>query len=450
MKMILRLAVFLGLPVSALADPLLTSWFTVHSDDVARIYRSDADRRAGETTTTWSNGRQTQAQPARTGIQQILVSTNWIYVRTTGLPSQIMGPWYMDASHNREFPNLPTDQNILLCLPRHPVPETQREWQKLGDIGMTVDGVPIFDPTDSFSYSHTAGRDADPMAGLGRGDGIWDRDALVNEGITFDAGFGHQQNWGRYHYHTQAIALRYELGDHVDFDATTKLYHESASEPTRHSPIIAWLDDGYPVYGPYGYANPTYAASGLRRMISGYVPRDGHNGSDNLAQTGRNSLPAWEARESQRSATLTSEETGPAVSTRYPLGHFLQDYAYRGDLGQTQGREFDLDENNGRWCVTPEFPNGTYAYFTTIDASGKPIYPYLMGKHYHGRPLGRVIRNIRERVEPYFTSTGAAKGKTSSVTPAGTKEQSATAGQPASAGSPTITLLWHPENGGGY
>ena len=434
MKVILRLLIFLALPVMGSADPLLTSWFTLHSDDTARLYHTDAARLAGESVTTWSNGRQTQAQPARTGIQQILVSTNWIYIRSTGLPSQIMGPWYMDAQHYRAFPNLPTDQNILLCLPRHPVMETDAEFQHLGDIGMTVDGVVIFDPTDSFSYSHAAGRDADPRAGLGRGDGIWDRDALVNEGQTFDPGLGHQQNWGRYHYHAQAIALRYELGDHVDFDPATKTYHESAGEPTRHSPILAWLDDGYPVYGPYGYANPTNAASGLRRMISGYVPRNGQDGADDLTQTGRRSLPAWAARESDRSATLGAEETGPAVSTRYPVGHFVQDYAYRGDLGQTQGQDFDLDESNGRWCVTPEFPQGTYAYFTTIDANGQPIYPYLMGKRYHGRPYGRVIRNIRERVVPYFTSAAAPPVKTSSASPA-----------PA-----TTTLVWQPGNDAGY
>jgi len=434
MKVILRLVIFLALPVTGSADPLLTSWFTLHSDATARLYRTDSARLAGESVTTWSNGRQTQGRPARTGIQQILFSTNWIYLRSTGLPSQIMGPWYLDAQHYRAFPNLPTDQNILLCLPRHPVVETDAEFQHLGDIGMTVDGVAIFDPTDSFSYSHAAGRDADPRAGLGHGDGLWDRDAMVNEGQTFDPGLGHQQNWGRYHYHAQAIALRYELGDHVDFDPATKTYQESAGEPTRHSPILAWLDDGYPVYGPYGYANPTNTASGLRRMISGYALRNGQNGTDDLNQTGRRSLPAWAARESDRSATLADDETGPDVSARYPLGHFVQDYAYRGDLGQTPGQDFDLDENNGRWCVTPEFPQGTYAYFTTIDAGGQPVYPYMMGMRYHGRPFGRVIRNIRERVVPYFTSATATAVKTSAASP----------------GAATTTLVWQPGNDGGY
>ena len=30
-------------------------------------------------------------------------------------------------------------------------------------------------------------------------------------------------------------------------------------------------------------------------------------------------------------------------------------------------KDSSLDRNNGRFCVTPDFPNGTYAYFATID-----------------------------------------------------------------------------------
>jgi hypothetical protein len=433
MKLILRLLIFLVLPVRGVADPELTSWFTLRSDQTARIYRTDADKLAGLAQTTWSNGRQTQAQPARTGIQEIMYSANWVYIRSTGLPTQIMGPWYDDARHYRFFPNLPVDQHILICLPRHPVPETRREFEKLGDIGITVDGVPIFDANDAFSYAHAEAEDASPRAGIGRGDGLWDRDAMVNESVTFDPGLGHQQNWGRYHYHAEAIALRYELGDHVDFDPVAKTYHESAGAPTRHSPILGWLWDGYPLYGPYGYANPTNPASGLRRMISGYVLRNGKNGTDNLVATGRRSLPAWQARESGRSAELADAETGPDAGGWFPPGHYLQDYAYRGDLGQAQGRDFDLDEYNGRWCVTPEFPQGTYAYFTTIDAQGKPVYPYVMGKHYHGRPQGRVIGWLNEPVTSYFNNNPA-----SAVAPAPDPQKA------------TTTLVWNPGNGGDY
>jgi hypothetical protein len=188
-----------------------------------------------------------------------------------------MGPW-----QNGYFPNLPTDQQFIFALPRHPKVQTTRNFNRLGEIGLFVDGVRMFDAGDAFSYSHENGRDADPRAGLGRGDGVWNRDALVNEMRTFDASFAHQQQFGTYHYHVEPIALRYELGDHVDFDPATKTYHESAGAPAHHSPIIGWMQDGYPLYGPYGYSNPTNPASGLRRMVSGFVLRNGRNGTDNL------------------------------------------------------------------------------------------------------------------------------------------------------------------------
>jgi len=423
MKAILAVIVS-GLALDVFADPQLTSWFTADSGKFAQIYRNDSKKFSGEPQTTWINGRNNQSQPAFSGVQEILSSSNWVYIRSTGLGSHIMGPW-----ENGRFPNLPTDQNFIFAIPRHPTVQTERRFNPMGEIGMFVDGVRMFDANDAFSYSHADGEDASPRAGIGQGDHLWNRDAYVNERRTFDAALGHQQNWGRYHYHAEPLALRYLLGDHVDFDATTKTYHESKTTPTKHSPILGWMQDGYPIYGPYGYSNPTNAANGVRRMVTGFVVRDGKNGADNLTQTGRRTLPAWEAREHDRATTLQNSETGPAVNEQYPLGHYLEDYAYLGDLGKKAGRDFDLDELNGRWCVTPEFPHGTYAYFTTIDASGQPVYPYNMGRRYHGNPWGCLVRSIAEPVTVNFINHA--------------NTALAPTGQPAK----TTTLTW---NANGY
>ena len=57
----------------------------------------------------------------------------------------------------------------------------------------------------------------------------------------------------------------------------------------------------------------------------------------------------------------------------------------------------DLDEHNGRFAKTPDYPNGTYAYYATID-SGKsassgpfknykePKFPYILGDSYKAVP----------------------------------------------------------------
>jgi len=426
MKTLFFAIIFCAHAVTVFADPPITSWFTLGAGKFAQIYRTPAEKYSGRPETTWSNGRNVQSQPAYCGVQEIVSSSNWVYVFSTGLGSQIMGPW-----QNGFFPNLPTDQHFIFAVPRHPRIETTKNFQRLGEIGMFVDGVRMFDAGDAFSYSHQNGRDADPRAGIGQGDRIWNRDALVNEVRTFDASFAHQQDRGTYHYHVEPIALRYELGDHVDFDPATQTYHESSAAPTKHSPIMGWMQDGFPLYRPIGYSNPTNPASGLRRMVSGFVLRNGQNGADNLAQTGRNTLPAWAAREQNRSAALQNFETGPNVSENFPLGHYMEDYAYLGDCGKILGEDFDLDELNGRWCVTPEFPQGTYAYFTTIDARGWPVYPYNMGRRYRGHANGQLVRGIFEPVTTNFLAHA---------------ETTASAARISAAKS--TTMIWNASSGG--
>ena len=115
--------------------------------------------------------------------------------------------------------------------------------------------------------SRTEDRDHFRDLGL-TGDGVWNRDGWFNEGVTFDAALAHQA--GKvYHYHAHPIALRYQLGDHVTYDSTANTYAESPAAVSQHSPIIAWAADGFPVYGPYGYSDPTNAASTVRRITGG-------------------------------------------------------------------------------------------------------------------------------------------------------------------------------------
>jgi len=35
-------------------------------------------------------------------------------------------------------------------------------------------------------------------------------------------------------------------------------------------------------------------------------------------------------------------------------------------------------------CVTPEYPSGTYAYFTTTNSSYYPLFPFVIGNAYQG------------------------------------------------------------------
>ena len=44
----------------------------------------------------------------------------------------------------------------------------------------------------------------------------------------------------------------------------------------------------------------------------------------------------------------------------------------------------DLDIHNGRFCITPDYPAGTYAYFVTLDRQYAGAYPYTPGPTYYG------------------------------------------------------------------
>lgn len=122
-----------------------------------------------------------------------------------------------------------------------------------------------------------------------------------------------------------------------------------------HSKIVGLAFDGYPIYGPFGYTDPLDSSSDIKRMASSYrtKPLDTHRPT-NYKYTDAYGI----------------EDIG------YPLlaGAFVEDYEYLSLLG-------DLDSYNGRYCKTPDYPNGTYAYFLTFADDGLlyPAYPYIIG-----------------------------------------------------------------------
>jgi len=424
----IRLLLMLLASGTALADPQLSSWYTADSGQYARLYQSTADETSGTVSKTWSRGSGTQSLPTYVDVSEILYSSSWVYIRSSGLAGHIMGPWYLDAAKASNFPNFPSNTAKIYRIPRTPTYPATKSLTGLGASGCMVNGVSMFDMRDAFSYVSASSTDATPVNGL-TGDGVWNRDAYHNEAVTFDAALAHQAG-NNYHYHAQPIALRYQLGDHVNYNATTNRYTESTAAVTKHSPILAWAADGLPIYGPYGYSSPLNPNGGVRRMISGFVPRNGSYGTTNLASTGRTTLPAW----AQRIQTVTFK-SGPAVNSTYSLGQYIEDNDYLGDHGYALGTDFDLNEQNARWCVTPEFPSGTYAYFTTINADGTPAYPYTTGRQYYGNPTGGST-TIGETVTTYYN---------------GGPNKAAVANAPAVNGtSGNVTLTWSAVEGGTY
>src|SRR5688572_26263425 len=250
-------------------------------------------------------------------VQQVQYSTPYVYVSATCIPGYDIGPWAGN-------PNIPANQNFVFKITRTPVENTGTlTATPNGHIGVWTNGVSIFNAKDAFSYNNQ---------------GVWNQDAIPNEGASFDDCLGHPAPNGEYHHHLNPTCLY----DDVD--------------NSFHSPIIGYAFDGFPIYGTFAYAN-TNGTGAIVQMKSSYRLRN---------ITVRNTYYDG-----------SSVTPGPDVSASYPLGKYIEDYEYVAGLG-------DLDEHNGRFCITPEYPAGIYAYFVTIDSIGDPVYPYVLGPQYYG------------------------------------------------------------------
>lgn len=228
-------------------------------------------------------------------------------------------------------PNVASNQNFVYKITRFP---QQNNGNPVaiggGHTGVLTNGGSIFSAQDANTYNNQ---------------GVWHQNGYYFEYPSFDNCLGHPQQQGEYHHHVAPKCL---------FDET---------DSTHHSAIIGFAFDGFPIYGAYGYTNVN-GTGGIKRMNSSYAIRN---------ITDRTTLPNG----------TTASSAGPSLSA-YSLGHYLEDYVYTTGSG-------DLDEHNGRFCVTPEFPDGTYAYFVTIDATLSPAYPYTLGTTYHGTvPSGNI------------------------------------------------------------
>lgn len=284
-------------------------------------------------------------QPAN--VQAVHYTSSTVYVSCSDIPAYDIGPWVPN-------PNTATDQHFVYAIPRTPAQNTGNPIQTpLGHAAVWVNGVSVFNSKDANSYNNM---------------NVWHSNAVVVEANGFDECLGHPDQADEYHHHQNPRCL---------YDAT---------DSTQHSPILGFSFDGYPIYGPYAYAN-TDGTGGIRRMRSSFQKRN---------ITTRTTLA--------NGTVLSAPQYGPAVSSSYPLGYYIEDFEYVSGSG-------DLDAHNGRFCVTPEYPNGTYAYFVTIDSTGASAYPYVIGPTYYGvLASGDIGPNSAHNVIPDSAANYVATG----------------------------------------
>jgi hypothetical protein len=157
----------------------------------------------------------------------------------------------------------------------------------------------------------------------GEGGSGWNYEAkggFINLGL--DENNAHVQPQGSYHYHGLPSGLIVRLGGEG-----------------RKMVLVGWAADGFPIYTAYAHSNMREATSPLRKVRSSYRVKKGE------------------------------QPDGPGGTYD---GRFTADWEYVKDLG-------DLDECNGQFGVTPEFPQGVYHYHLTEQ------FPYI-SRLFRGTP----------------------------------------------------------------
>ena len=227
-----------------------------------------------------------------------------------GVPNHAVGEFPNPANPNRI-----SEQTVSFKAPTAPALYSGPGGRAKEPV-MGLNGVK-FDPGTGGSCMDDVSDPAECGLGPGSG-GQWNIEALGQDSFDFgeDENHAHVQPGGMYHYHGVPDGMLTE-----------------AQKAGASMAMIGWAADGFPVYARYGYVNPNVLLGELKNMQPSY----------RLKQTADPDRPSADI---------------------IPMGAFMQDWEYVEGLG-------DLDECNGRFGATPEFPEGIYHYYAT-DA-----YPYV-------------------------------------------------------------------------
>ena len=172
----------------------------------------------------------------------------------------------------------------------------------------------------------------------------WHMEAIGGpRNLGLDQNNAHVQPSGAYHYHAVPVGLIKVL----------------AKPPTTAPVLVGWAADGFPIYGPMGYSDAKDASSKLKELHSSYKLKSGKRPGG-------------------------SEGPGGKYD-----GSYTQDWEYAAGSG-------DLDECNGRFGITKEFPQGTYYYVITSEFPfvprmfrGEPDESFMRRRPPGGRMGGR-------------------------------------------------------------
>ena len=165
------------------------------------------------------------------GIPNVRIGHNGkhLVIRSQGYPNHVTAEFPNDKN-----PNAIRVQNFTFRLPLKPVRNRQITQLPMGPIGVALNGVVFFNPFERGGMNAVEGYSQE-----------W-----------LDSCCGHPEMRGVYHYHKFPSCLKSPFPD----------------DGKRHSPVIGFAFDGYPIYGPYE------SESVMAKDLSGKDKLDACNG----------------------------------------------------------------------------------------------------------------------------------------------------------------------------
>jgi len=270
-----------------------------------------------------------------------------LVVRSNGVPNYtpkvgstiIQGSWSDELSVSSDRnPNMIGEQDYVFTIPLidvtiNPVNSESDDINNvtetaLSAIGVSSNGVPIFNPWHNNQGEFLASS----------------RDAITF--ATFSSCCGHpsgagpgRTGAGPYHYHKYPTCVAGNRGlspssDIIEEQDMADVLDEKLTKTGAdgHSPILGYMIDGYPVYGPIGTTDTTFTSSTSLKVLK-------------------------------------------------------SSFVLNGDVYEYVRGNGDLDKCNAIYSATPEYPNGCYHYVLSLDSNSdgtvkrteNPLYIYRDG-----------------------------------------------------------------------
>lgn len=159
--------------------------------------------------TSFAVGEDAKPKPRHSFLKNVKVTMTEAHmvVESNGIPNHKTGNF-----PSRDNPNRIRKQSYRFVIPLKPQKAERPTRLPMGPIGVAINGIPFYNPYNAHGQNAVEGPTAE----------------------VFDSCCGHPDPMGRYHYHKYPTCIKSPFSD----------------EPGKHSPIIGYAFDGFPIYGP--------------------------------------------------------------------------------------------------------------------------------------------------------------------------------------------------------